>query len=115
MPLASAFEHAVLVLRGSATAAGEALRLARCSISAATRSSVAMHLAADSQVLLLGGEPFGPAPLLWWNFVARTQAEIEQALADWNSGATRFGARAGAGSPRLVAPPLAGVRLKAGR
>lgn len=115
LPLASAFEHAVLVLRGSATVAGEALRPGTLLDLGRGRSSVAMHLAADSQVLLLGGEPFGPAPLLWWNFVARTQAEIEQALADWNSGATRFGAVPGAGSPRLVAPPLAGVRLKAGR
>ncbi|MBS0445246.1 MAG: hypothetical protein JSR59_04760 [Proteobacteria bacterium] len=23
--------------------------------------------------MLLGGEPFGPPPPLWWNFVARTQ------------------------------------------
>jgi len=72
-----------------------------------------MQLAANSQLLLLGGEPFGAPPLLWWNFVARTQAEIELALADWNHGSARFGAVPGAGSPRLAAPPLAGVRLKA--
>lgn len=115
LPLAPAFEHAVLVLRGSATVAGEALQPGTLLDLGRGRSSVAMQLAADSQMLLLGGEPFGPAPLLWWNFVARTQAEIEQALADWNSGSARFGAVPGAGSARLVAPPLAGLRLKAGR
>ncbi len=112
LPLASAFEHAVLVLRGSATVAGEALQPGTLLDLGRGRHSVAMQLAADSQVLLLGGEPFGAPPLLWWNFVARTQAEIEQALADWNSGSARFGAVAGAGSARLVAPPLAGLRLK---
>ncbi|MBP5990129.1 MAG: pirin family protein [Piscinibacter sp.] len=115
LPLASDFEHAVLVLRGSATVAGEALQPGTLLDLGRGRSSVAMQLAADSQLLLLGGEPFDPPPLLWWNFVARTQAEIEQALADWNSGSARFGAVAGAGSARLLAPPLAGLRLKAGR
>ena len=69
----------------------------------------------DTQWLLLGGAPFGEVPLLWWNFVARTQAEIEQALADWNHGDARFGPVPGSPAPRLVAPPLGGVRIKAER
>lgn len=112
LPLAPGFEHAVLVLRGSATVAGEALQPGTLLDLGRGRGSVAIELAADSQLLLLGGEPFGPPPLLWWNFVARTQEEIEQALADWNSGSARFGAVPGAGAARLVAPPLAGMRLR---
>jgi redox-sensitive bicupin YhaK (pirin superfamily) len=33
----------------------------------------------DSRALPLGGGPFTENPLTWWNFVARTRGEIEQA------------------------------------
>ncbi len=63
----------------------------------------------------MGGAPFGEVPLLWWNFVARTQADIEQALADGNRGDARFGPVPGSPSPRLAARALGGVRIKAAR
>ncbi|MCC7182338.1 MAG: pirin family protein [Rhodocyclaceae bacterium] len=113
LPLEAGHEHAALVLRGSATIAGEPLQPGALLDLGRGRDSVAIGLAANSQLLLLGGAPFGPPPLLWWNFVARTQGELEQALADWNGGAARFGAVPGATSPRLIAPAIAGVRLKA--
>jgi len=28
---------------------------------------------------------------MWWNFVARTRGEIEEAWRDWEGGAARFG------------------------
>lgn len=37
-------------------------------------------------VMLLGGEPLGPRQL-WWNFVSSRTERIEQAKADWRSGA----------------------------
>ncbi|MBG6082856.1 pirin family protein [Rubrivivax gelatinosus] len=114
LPLDPAFEHAALVLRQRATVAGEALEPGALLDLGPGASAVEIHLAADAQLLLLGGAPFGPPPLLWWNFVARTQDELEQALADWNGGSERFGEVPGAGSPRLVAPSLAGLRLKSG-
>lgn len=113
LPLDAGHEHSALVLRGSAMVAGQPLQPGMLLDLGRGRDGVAIDLAADSQLLLLGGEPFGAPPLLWWNFVARTQGQLEQALADWNSGAARFGAVPGASSPRLVAPALAGVRLKA--
>ncbi|MCA0241305.1 MAG: pirin family protein [Proteobacteria bacterium] len=113
LPLDPAFEHAVLVLRGAATVAGEALQPGTLLDLGCGRDGVAIELAADSQLLLLGGEPFGAPPLLWWNFVARTQAEVEQALADWNGASARFGAVPGTDAPRTPAPPLTGLRLKA--
>ena len=113
LPLDAGHEHAVLVLRGAASVAGVALQPGTLLDLGHGRHSLDVHCTADTQVLVLGGEPFGPPPLLWWNFVARTQDELEQALADWNHGAARFGAVPGATSPRLVAPALAGLRLKA--
>ena len=69
--------------------------------------------------LLLGGAPFGEDVIVWWNFVARTQAEMADALADWNAAPNaggRFGTvRAGSPAAPLGAPGLEGVRLQAGR
>lgn len=104
LPLEPGFEHAVLVLRGAATVAGEALLPGTLLDLGRGRSELDLRCAADTQLLVLGGEPFGQPPLLWWNFVARTQVELEQALADWNAGDPRFGAVPGAISPRLTAP-----------
>ena len=38
-----------------------------------------------SSVMVLGGEPVGPR-LIWWNFVASSQARIDEAKADWQAG-----------------------------
>jgi hypothetical protein len=38
-----------------------------------------------SSVMVLGGEPVGQR-LIWWNFVASSQARIDQAKADWKAG-----------------------------
>ena len=40
---------------------------------------------------------------MWWNFVARTTAEIEAACEDWERG-RRFGEVAAYEGPRLPAP-----------
>ena len=36
-----------------------------------------------AHLLLIGGAPFGEEIVMWWNFVGRDHAEIEQARADW--------------------------------
>ena len=36
-------------------------------------------------VMVLGGEPVGPR-LIWWNFVASSQARLDAAKADWTAG-----------------------------
>ena len=41
--------------------------------------------AADSRVLLLGGEPLGHRHM-WWNFVSSRKERIAQAAADWKAG-----------------------------
>lgn len=35
----------------------------------------------------LGGAPLQASPVMWWNFVADSQARIDQAKADWQAGA----------------------------
>ncbi|MBH1964162.1 MAG: pirin family protein [Comamonadaceae bacterium] len=118
VPLRSDFEYAAMALRGTLSVGGEPIKPGEWLYFAPGRSSLEVACDAESQLLLLGGVPFGEDIILWWNFVARTQAELEQALADWNAHPNtggRFGrVREGSQSAPLNAPSLDGVQLKAG-
>lgn len=47
---------------------------------------------AGARLLLLGGEPLGEQVKMWWNFVARSREEIEDAWRAWHGHDTdRFG------------------------
>ena len=65
------------------------------------RTTLDARCDAAAQWLLLGGEP-GEDILIWWNLVARNQAELQGALDDWNAG--RFAPYAGAW-PNPYPPP----------
>ena len=111
LPLRADFEYAVMPLRGAATVAGEALTPGAWLYFAPGRTEMALRCAGEAQLLLLGGVPFDEDLIIWWNLVARTQAEIEAALADWNAG--RFApVRAGSPAAALPAPSLEGARLQ---
>ena len=113
LPLQAEFEYAALVLRGTATVGGEALAPGEWLYFTPGREQLAVQCDAAAQLLLLGGTPFGEDILIWWNFVARTQAEMQSALDDWNAG--RFAAvRAGSPAAPLQAPSLAGLQLRGG-
>ncbi|MDO5624982.1 MAG: pirin family protein [Pseudomonadota bacterium] len=116
LALDAAFEHGVLVLRGQARVNGEALAPGELLTFAPGHTALEIACDGPAQLLLLGGVPFEEPVLLWWNFVARTQQEMEQALADWNASPNqggRFGTvRPGSEAAPLAAPSLDGVRLK---
>ena len=57
-----------------------------------------------------GGAPFAERLVTWWNFVARTGAEIAQYRADWAAG--RFGEVRGYPGEPLAAPPLPALPLR---
>lgn len=48
---------------------------------------------------------------MWWNFIGRSQQEIEEGRKDWMEGA-RFGEVHGYDGDRLSAPELPPVPLK---
>jgi hypothetical protein len=52
---------------------------------------------------LLGGAPFGEPLLMWWNFVARSRAEIVASARQWNAQDPRFG-RVASRLARIPAP-----------
>lgn len=111
LPLRADFEYAAIALHGAATIAGEALAPGEWLYFAPGRGALDLHCDAATQLLLLGGVPFDEDLIIWWNLVARTQAEIAAAAADWNAG--RFAAvRPGSPAAPLPAPSLAGARLQ---
>lgn len=113
LPLEAGFEYAAMVLRGQAHIGGELLTPGELLYFAPGGQSLEIASDAACQVLILGGEPFGEEILLWWNFVARSQAELQAALDDWESGSERFGkVHPGSRAAPLKAPALDGVRLK---
>lgn len=108
------FEHGITVLDGTATVEGETLETGTLLYVATGHSSVTIRCNAATRILLIGGEPFKEDILLWWNFVARTQAEMAQARSDWVAKDPRFGMITDpTAGTHLIAPSLEGIHLKA--
>jgi redox-sensitive bicupin YhaK (pirin superfamily) len=105
VPLHGGYEYGALVLEGSVVVDGEPLAAGTFLYLGCGRTALDLETRSAARMLLIGGEPFGEEVRLWWNFVARSEAEIEQARADWESG-TRFGTVDGYPGERLAAPDL---------
>lgn len=105
MPLRRDFEHALLVLDGSAVLDGEVLTPDVLYYLGTGREQASIASRDGARLLLVGGAPFGETILMWWNFVARTPEEIVSAAEQWNSG--RFGrVRGHDDEPIMPTPPL---------
>jgi redox-sensitive bicupin YhaK (pirin superfamily) len=106
LPLDPSFEHGLVVTEGVLGVDGEVVAPGALAYLGDGRDELRVEaLDGPVRALLVGGAPFGPPPLMWWNFVARTWDEIDDARADWNAAGTdRFG---DPGSPldRIPAPP----------
>lgn len=100
------FEYGFMVLEGEATVNGHELNDDNFLFIEPGVDKIQVELAANSRVLLLGGEPFESPILLWWNFVGRTQQELAEARQQWVEGHARFGTTPAYEGPRLEAPVL---------
>ena len=85
------FEHAVVVVEGAVEVDGAPVEPGSLGYLAPGRSELVVDAAVPARFLVLGGEPFPEELLMWWNFVARTRTEIDDAIADWQAGRLRFG------------------------
>ena len=106
VPVEPPFEHALVLLRGTAVLDEEPLAADTLYYLGTRRSEISL-LSGDegARLLLIGGAPLGETILMWWNFVARTSDEIAGARDDWESG-RRFGKVDAYRGERLGAPPL---------
>lgn len=111
LPLRPGFEHAVLVMSGSARVAGTDLAPGALLYLGLGRSVLTLDAPAPARLFLLGGEPFTEPLVMWWNFVGRSHEEIVEATADWTAG-RRFGRVRGCAADPLPAPAMPTVRLK---
>jgi hypothetical protein len=106
LPLAPAFEHALVPLQGACSLDGQPLSIDTLYYLGSGRRELTVFSGPQPvRALLLGGAPFGETILMWWNFVARSADEIVAAREDWEAG-RRFGDVAAYAGPRLAAPPF---------
>jgi redox-sensitive bicupin YhaK (pirin superfamily) len=113
LPLRSDFEYAVVVTSGSLDVDGVQLVPGALLYLGTGRSALDVSSTGSAQAFLIGGEPFDDELVMWWNFVARSHEEIEQARADWSRlDGTRFGTVHGYAGDPLPAPEMPMVRLK---
>ena len=110
LPLVASHEHVIFVADGQAAAAETPLVPGQLLYLAPGRGSVTVAAQAGTRLLLLGGEPLGEPLLMWWNFVARTPADITQAARAWADG--QFGDVPGYRGVPMPAPPLDPARLR---
>ncbi|MFG2136926.1 pirin family protein [Streptomyces sp. NPDC048650] len=111
LPVDPDFEYAALTISGESVIDGVPLTPGSLLYLGCGRAELPLRTDSDSSLMLLGGVPFEEQIVMWWNFVGRSQADIEEARADWMSG-SRFGTVHGYDGARLRAPELPPVALK---
>lgn len=91
IPLSTEHEHAIVVVGGRISVSGHPVNVDQHLYVAPGRAELTVEADEPARALLLGGVPFEARPLMWWNFVARERAEIDDAYEAWQSGTGRFG------------------------
>jgi len=105
VPLNQDFEYAVVVLKGAVGIDNQPLLPGKLGYLGLGRNALRLEVRQPSQVVLLGGEPFQEPIVMWWNFVGRSRAEIDDAYASWARQDDRFG-QVSSSLPRIpVQPP----------
>ncbi|MCL4553376.1 MAG: pirin family protein [Candidatus Marsarchaeota archaeon] len=85
------FEYGLIVLEGIVTHQNLAVTPGNLAYFPMGRNEIMLTSQEPSILMLLGGKPFSESLLMWWNFVARTHGELDEARQDWNSHSQRFG------------------------
>ncbi|MFE0452430.1 pirin-like C-terminal cupin domain-containing protein [Streptomyces sp. NPDC058914] len=85
------FAYTLIVLEGAVAVHGRPLVPGRLRYLGEGRDELRPEVREPARAILLGGEPLPEPILMWWNFVARTRAEIDAAHASWTAQDDRFG------------------------
>ena len=111
LPLAEAFEHALLPVVGELVVDGTPVPPAHLAHLGAGRASATIAARQPSVALLLGGAPFPDELVMWWNYVGRSREEISQAHDDWTARHDRFGTvRSSLAAIDVPPPPWSSAR-----
>lgn len=103
VPVRHPDEHAIIVLEGAISVSGAPITPGKLAYLEPGRDEIPIHTHTRSRVILLGGEPFEAPVTMWWNYVARSNAEIDDANVAWAAGDDRFG-ETGSTMNRIPAP-----------
>lgn len=87
LALDSTFEHGFLIAQGAVTVDGESTPLHSIAYFEPGKTTVSLMNDGDQEaiVILLGGQPFEEAIVMWWNFIERSHDEIVEVREKWNS------------------------------
>jgi redox-sensitive bicupin YhaK (pirin superfamily) len=91
VPVHPHHEHALVVLDGAVTVDGCEVTPGHLAYLGTQRDELVLESHGPATVMLLGGTPMTDRLHMWWNFVARSAAEVDEASASWNADDGRFG------------------------
>jgi redox-sensitive bicupin YhaK (pirin superfamily) len=119
LPIASSFEHGVLVDSGIVSVEGDPVPQSHLAYLAPGRDELRLEATTATRLILIGGEPLREKIVMWWNFIGRSHDEILTYRAQWQSevvgggtDAGHFGTVRGYDGAPLPAPVMPTVRLK---
>lgn len=118
LQLDPAMEHGLLLDSGSLLVEDVMLEPAELAYMTPGQPSIRLTSVDGARLMLLGGTPLNEQIVMWWNFIGRSHEEIVQFREQWNAEAsgqhttTLFGMPVNDPTTPLLAPPMAGVRLK---
>lgn len=113
LDLDAGHEHAIYPLDDDIEIEGRRLAVGQVAYLAPGRSEVTLSPIGDDstggsyrqpmRVMLRGGVPFPEEVFMWWNYVARSRDEVDEANRAWGAGSDRFG-DPGSALARIPAP-----------
>jgi quercetin 2,3-dioxygenase len=103
LPANTAHEYGLVVLDGAVSIDSIVVEPGRLAYLGLGRDELTLDVQQPTRALVVGGERFESPILMWWNFVARTHAEVDDAQQAWNDHDDRFG-EIDSVLPRIPAP-----------
>jgi hypothetical protein len=91
LPLRPDFEYCLIVLEGALILNDTVLVPGQLGYLAPGDDELFVDVEGPTRAMLLGGVPFESPILMWWNFVARTREEIDDAYESWSINDGRYG------------------------
>ena len=112
LPVAATHEHGVLVAEGDARV--NEVVTAHTELAFVEPGGDTLSIATENgaRLILLGGSPFTERLVMWWNFVARSHAEIREMRDAWEAGTDQFPEFEDRIGGRIPAPELPNVTLQ---